>query len=86
LTSFQVREIDIKAMTYQNKVVGSNVSKPVKNMMDKAAEATFKLFKEQVAKDNKFELELQQILLHHVPSMIFEVLTKVSGDKYTFMI
>ena len=55
-------------------------------MVDKAAEATFKLFKEQVAKDNKFDLELQQILLHHVPSMIFEVLTKVSGDKYTFMI
>lgn len=37
-------------MQLNNKVVGANVSKPTKQLVDKAAEATFKLYKEQVAK------------------------------------
>jgi len=64
-----------------------NLGKPAsKAALDKIAKAALEALKDQTSKLNKGALATQQIILHHVPSLIFEVLTKEKAEEYNFMI
>ena len=46
--------------------------------------ATEALLKDQLLKQNGSLLTTQYIILKHIPSLIFDILTKVSGEEHTF--
>jgi hypothetical protein len=53
---------------------------------DKLGMATEQLVRDQLEKTNQQSLTQQYLILGHVPTLIFDILTKVSGDEHTFMV
>lgn len=87
MTLLQVRELDANSVGAQAKPKNYvNPGAKSSKIQDKLAQAAETQLKAQVQKDNKKQLVSQFVILKHVPRLVFDVLTKVSGEEHTFMI
>ena len=78
MTAFNGREVDI-----------SSVKKPAQSnnkVADKMALAAETMLRDQLLKQNGQLMTTQYVILKHIPTLIFDILTKVSGDEHTFMV